>query len=162
MLHISLNRVRDFKLNMRQIMKNKKGQQVIFATVVAILVVALAIGYFLRPTMTGNIVLPSGTQCRTIEVAAQYLVVGSSSCSGVGNETATCTVQLQNKEVESITAEPVFTCATSSDEKTIKASKASLAPEEIGTFTVSYDNAGLDWTCKIANAKTIKLAEVCS
>ena len=145
-------------------MKNKNGQQIIFASVVAILVIALAVGYFFKPTITGitgNVVLPEDSGCSTIGVAAQYLVVGSPSCKG-GSEAATCTVQLQNKEAVSITAEPVFTCLTSSNEKTVTSSKRTLAPEEVGDFTVSYDNSGNPWTCKIANAQTIKLAEVCN
>ena len=145
-------------------MKNKKGQQVIFASVVAILVVALAVGYFFKPTITGitgNVLLSDGTECKTIEVAAKYMIIGSPSCSG-GNESATCTVQLQNKELGSITAEPVFTCSTLGNEQKIKAVQKALAPEEVGAFTVSYDNAGLDWTCRIANARTIKLTELCS
>lgn len=164
MLCISLNRIRDFKLNTRQIMKSKKGQQIIYASVAVILVVALAVGYFFRPAITGitgNVVLSGGSGCSTIGVAAQYLIVGSPYCQG-GSEAATCTVQLQNKEAISITAQPVFTCSTSSNQKTVTSSKMTLSSEEVGDFTISYDNSGNPWTCRIANAQTIKLAEVCS
>ncbi|MEK6760408.1 MAG: hypothetical protein AABX93_00635 [Nanoarchaeota archaeon] len=142
-------------------MKNKNGQQIILASFVAILVIALAAGYFFKPTITGLVVLPEDSECDTIEVAAQYLVVGASTCQG-GSEAASCTVRLQNKEAVSITAEPVFACSTSGSETLITASERTLAAEETGDFTISYNNAGSDWTCRIANAKTIKLAEVCN
>lgn len=145
-------------------MKNKNGQQIIYVSVAVILVVALILGYFFKPTITGitgNVVLSDGSECQTIEVAAKYLVIGSPSCSG-GNESATCAVQLQNKELGSITAEPIFTCSTLNNEQTITATQRALAPEEVGSFTISYNNAGLEWTCRISNAQTIKLAEVCN
>lgn len=145
-------------------MINNKGQYWI-VLVVILLVVVLGVGYYALNSgssgtgrTTGQVV---GGNCQTIDVAASYLVVGPQKCSG-GSEAATCSIQLQNKESVTISAEPKFECTTSSGSTFVTASKQSLTSDAIGTFSVSFNNNGLDWTCALYNAQTTKPSEICS
>lgn len=159
--------------------KNHRGQMIV-VFVLILLILIVGVGYYainsnsatLTGGTTGNTISESDSDanteitgnedsgCRTIDVAASYLVVGPQSCSGE-NEDATCTIQLQNKESVTILAEPIFNCETSDKNEKITADTQSLSPEEIGSFSVNYNNAGLDWTCTLYNAQTTKQQEVC-
>src|SRR3989338_9156696 len=143
-------------------MKNNKGQLVI-VLIAVILVVAFGLGYYVlnnNPTTgTGKTV---GSNCQTIDVSANFLPVGPYTCKGDGSSSATCTVQLQNKESVSITAKPVFNCATSSTSEKITADQKTLQADETTSFTVDFNNVGLEWDCSLYNAQTIKQSEVCS
>lgn len=143
-----------------------KGQVGLLAVVIIVLGVAFIASYFFlgNKGSTGNVVL-SNTQtstCQTIDVAANYVTVGSYSCSGLGSSSASCTIQLQNKESDNIAAQPVFTCTTASDEQKVTSAKKSLAVDEVGDFTISFDNQGNDWTCTMTNAGTTKPKQVCN
>ena len=143
--------------------KSHKGQSWI-ALVVILLIVVLGVGYYaLNSTSsgTGRTTGNAVSGCQIIDVAASYLVVGPQACSG-GSEAATCTIQLQNKESVAISAEPKFECTTSSGSQFVSASKQSLTTDQVGSFAVSFNNAGLDWTCTLYNAQTTKPAEVCN
>ena len=128
-----------------------------------ILVVAFGLGYYVlnnnTTTGTGKTV---GSNCQTIDVSANFLPVGPYTCKGDGSSSATCTAQLQNKESVSITAKPVFNCATSSTSEKITAGQKTLQADETASFTVDFNNAGLEWDCSLYNAQTIKQSEVCS
>ena len=142
---------------------NNKGQMAVVLAVI-FLVVVIGVGYYALNsgsatgrTTTGNTV--SG--CRNIDVAAGYLVVGAQACSG-GSEAATCSIQIQNKESVAISATPIFECTTSSGSQKVTASKQSLSVDQIGDFSISFSNSGLDWTCALYNAQTTKTQEVCN
>ncbi len=143
-----------------------KGQVGLLVVVLSVLAVAFIASYFFlgNQSSTGKVVLTSTqtSTCQTIDVAANYLTVGPYSCSGLGSTSATCTIQLQNKESDTIAAQPVFTCKTASDEQKVTAAKRSLAVDEIGDFTVTFDNQGNDWTCTLTNAGTTKPKQVCN
>ena len=142
---------------------NNKGQLWI-ALVVILLVVVLGVGYYALnsgSSGTGRTTGAVTSGCQIIDVAASYLVVGPQACSGTSAESATCTIQLQNKESVTISAEPKFECTTSSGSQFVTASKQSLTADQIGSFAVSFNNAGLAWTCTLYNAQTTKSAEVC-
>ena len=142
---------------------NNNGQSLI-ALVVILLVVVLGVGYYAlnsNSSTTGRTTGAVTSGCQIIDVAASYLVVGSQSCNG-GTGSATCTIQLQNKESMTISAEPKFECTTSSGSQIVTASKQSLSPDQTGSFTINFNNAGLVWTCTLYNAQTTKSAEVCN
>ena len=143
-------------------MKNNKGQLAIVLMAV-ILVVAFGFGYYVlnnnSTTGTGKTV---GSNCQTIDVSANFLPVGPYVCHGDGSASASCTVELQNKESTSITAQPIFNCATSSTSEKITASKKTLQADETASFTVNFENAGLAWDCTLYNAQTVKQSEICS
>jgi hypothetical protein len=80
----------------------------------------------------------------------------------LGSSSASCAIQLQNKESDVISAQPVFTCKTASDEQKVTAAKKSLAVDEVGDFTVTFDNQGNDWTCTLTNAGTTKPKQICN
>ncbi len=143
-----------------------KGQVSLLVVVLGVLAVAFVASYFFlgNSSTSGKVVL-TNTQtstCQTIDVAANYLTVGPYSCIGLGSSSASCTIQLQNKESDSIAAQPVFTCKTASDEQKVTAAKRSLAVDEVGDFTVSFDNQRSDWTCTMTNAGTTKPKQICN
>ena len=142
-------------------MKNNKGQLAI-VLIAVILVVAFGLGYYVlnnNSTATGKTV---GSNCQTIDVSANFLPVGPYTCHGDGSTSATCTVQLQNKETVTITAQPIFNCATSSTSEKITAGKKTLQADATDSFTVDFSNSGLAWDCTLYNAQTIKQSEICS
>ena len=141
--------------------QNKKGQLAV-VLIAVVLVVAFGLGYYILnngSTSTGKTV---GSNCQTIDVSANFLPVGPYTCHGDGSSSATCTVQLQNKESVTITAQPIFSCTTSSTSEKITANKQTLQADATGTFSVSFSNAGSAWDCSLYNAQTIKQSEVCS
>ena len=142
-------------------MENNKGQLWIFAAA-AILVLAVGIGYYSlteAPKITGKVV--DNSDCQTIDVAANFNTVGLYVCEGTGDSSASCTMQLQNAESDTISAQPIFTCTTSDGSQQVIASKQTLSAGQTGTFSVSFNNNGKDWKCKMSNAQTTKPEYVC-
>ncbi len=140
---------------------NNKGQMAVVLAVI-FLVVVIGVGYYALNTgsATGRTTGNTVSGCQNIDVAASYLVVGPQSCSGSGS--ASCSIQLQNKDSVTISAEPIFECTTSSGSQMVTASEQSLSVDQVGDFSVSFNNNGLDWTCTLYNAQTTKTEEVCN
>lgn len=141
---------------------NKQGQMAVVLAVI-FLVVVIGVGYYAlnSGSTTGRTTGNAVSGCQNIDVAASYLVVGSHICSG-GSEAATCTIQLQNSDSVSIAAEPIFECTTSAGSQMVTATEQSLSVDQVGDFSISFDNAGSDWTCSLYNAQTTKTEEVCN